>query len=801
MVAILCYDIERNLTAKEEIMKCIVLAGGKGDRLWPLSRKSYPKQFIKLQKTHSMFQETIARNLPFCDEFIIVTNKEYRYIIENQLSVFQGITHSCIYEEIGRKTTAAIILACLQFPLSETVMVVPTDQLTEGEEYREAVLRAKELSKAGYLVTFGMNIETPEERFGYIQYEGEQVLKFTEKPDKEEAVKYKESGKYLVNSGTFMFDAGNMLQELKRYSPELEKACRSAYKKRRHIKSNTLYTENILMAIPAVAIEKSVFEKTSKAKVVHCAFQWKDIGSLEDLKATELETPADARLVAYECKGTEIINQCGRSVVVANGLENVLVVNTPDAVYVGQKGKSEELKSIIQEYPQLGDFVNGGRVLYRAWGSYELLVDEKNYRVKKIVINPGKTIYAHSHRYRSEHWSVVAGAAKIELDGTSKEYGKNDVIAVDRGMVHQVSNTGMMPLIIIEVSVGENVTEDDMISVVSKDLTEVDLGYQLEPYVRLRPAYKDYLWGGTRLKELYHKGCDYDIVAESWELSAHVEGQCTVASGRHKGMLFGEYLEKIGKESLGWKCLSLERFPILIKFIDARDKLSVQVHPDDEYALEVENEYGKNEMWYIVEAEPDAFIYCGFIREVTREEVAERIANHTIMEILNRIPVKKGEVYFIPAGTVHAIGKGLLICEIQQSSDSTYRLYDYDRRDKYGNYRELHIDKALDVINYHAYMPQKYEESIEKEAQYEARLLCSCKYFACKSYRIWGQTEFPMSEESFLSLVCVKGSGSVCLQDVEFDPMEFGAGDSIFLPKAEGICKISGDCEIIITRI
>lgn len=782
-------------------MKCIVLAGGKGDRLWPLSRKSYPKQFIKLQKTHSMFQETIARNLPFCDEFIIVTNKEYRFIIENQLSVFQGITHSCIFEEIGRKTTAAIILACLQFPMSETVMVVPTDQLMEGDEYKDAVLRAKELSREGFLVTLGMDIEVPEERFGYIRYEGEDVLAFTEKPNGQEAARYKESGDYLVNSGTFLFNAGIMLQELKRHSPELERACRNAYKKRKHIKSNTLYTENVLKTVPAAAIEKSVFESTERAKVIHCTFRWKDIGSLEDLKATELETPEDARQVAYKCMNTEIINQCGRSAVVANGLEDVLVVNTPDAVYIGKKGKSEELKSIIQEYPQLEAFVTGGRMLYRSWGSYELLVDEKNYRVKKIVIHPGKTIYAHSHRYRSEHWSVVSGTAKIELDGINREYGMNDVIAVGRGRVHQVSNTGMLPLVIIEVSVGENVTEEDMVSVDSRDLTELDLGYQLEPYVKLKPAYKDYLWGGTRLKELYHKSCDYDIVAESWELSAHTEGQSTVASGRHKGMLFGEYLEKIGKESLGWKCCSMDRFPILIKFIDAKDKLSVQVHPDDEYALEVENEYGKNEMWYIVEAEPEAFLYCGFVHDVSRREVEERIADHTIIEILNKIPVKKGEVYFIPAGTVHAIGEGLLICEIQQSSDSTYRLYDYGRRDRYGNARELHIGKALDVMDYHAYIPQKFEGNIEKEAQFEMRLLCSCKYFECRSCLIEGEAELPLTEESFLSLLCVRGSGSVCRQDTEFAPMEFEAGDSIFLPKAEGICKIKGDCEIIITKI
>lgn len=782
-------------------MKCIILAGGKGDRLWPLSRKSYPKQFIKLQKTHSMFQETIARNLPFCDEFIIVTNREYQFIIENQLGVFQGITHSCIFEEIGRKTTAAIILACMQLPLSETVLVVPTDQLMEGESYKDAILRAKELCRDGYLVTLGMDIAEPEERFGYIRHQGEDVLRFTEKPDRQEAMKYKESGEYLVNSGTFLFEAGRILQELRKYSPELYAQCRDAYKKRKHVKSNVLYTKEIQKLIEPVAIEKSVFEKTDRAKVIHCTFQWKDIGSLEDLSATELETADLTRQVAYHCENTEIINQCSRSVVVANEVKDILIVNTADAVYVGEKGKSDTLKAIIQEYPQIKSFVNCGRTVYRSWGSYELLVDEATYRVKKIVINPGKTIYAHSHRFRSEHWSVAAGKARIELNGAGAEYTMNDVINVGSNIVHQVSNIGLVPLIIIEVSIGENVSEEDMISVESRDLTEADLGYQIEPYVKLAPAYKDYLWGGVRLKEIYHKKCDYDIIAESWELSAHADGQSTVVSGRHRGMLFGDYLERIGKESQGWKCRSLARFPVLIKFIDAKEALSIQVHPDDDYALEMENEYGKNEMWYVIDCEPDAYIYCGFIREVSREEVKERIQNHTILEILNKIPVQKEEVYFIPAGTVHAIGRGLLICEIQQSSSCTYRLYDYDRKDRFGNCRELHLEKALAVMSYAPYMPQKFEDGIKKTDDCEERLLCSCKYFICTHYKIRNKAEIPMTEESFLSVLCIAGKGEISVTGLDFPPMSFHAGESLFLPKADGVCEITGGCEVIVTRI
>ncbi|NBI89209.1 cupin domain-containing protein [Lachnospiraceae bacterium] len=782
-------------------MKCIVLAGGKGDRLWPLSRKSYPKQFIKLQKNHSMFQETISRNLPFCDEFVIVTNKEYRYIVENQLSVFQGLTHSCILEETGRKTTAAIVLPCMQLPLSEIVLVVPTDQLVEGEEYKDAILRAKELSKEGYLVTLGMDIEEPEERFGYLHYQGEDVLKFAEKPDKQTAAAYLESGEYLVNSGAFMFQVGTMMQELKKYSPELQTACKNAYKKKKYMKNSVLYTDSVLMNVPAVSIEKSVFENTTRAKVVHCSFRWKDIGSLEDLKATELQAADSGRQILYQCEETEIINQCSRSTVVANGLQGIMVVNTPDAVYVGRKGESDALKAIIQENPQMSTFVESSRLVYRAWGSYELVADDPSYRVKKILIHPGKTIYAHSHRYRSEHWSVVTGTARIDLDGISQTYEMGDAINVGQGMVHQVSNIGMTPLVIVEVSVGENVTEDDMISVESRDLNEIDLGYRLEPYVKLQPAFKDYLWGGRRLKEIYGKRCEYDTIAESWELSAHAEGQSTVASGRHKGMLFGEYLEKIGKESLGWKCQSLVDFPILVKLIDAKEPLSVQVHPDSEYALEMESEYGKNEMWYILDAEPGAFIYCGFKKHVSKEEVEERIRENTVTEILNKVPVASGDVYFISAGTVHSIGSGILICEIQQSSACTYRMYDYGRKDRFGNYRELHIQKALDVMDLCPYTPQKFESGVEKGEQYESRLLCCCKYFISTHYHIMGEMELAFTEESFTSMVCIKGKGKIGLKDGDAEEMVFQAGESLFLPKSEKIFRMTGDCEVIVTRV
>lgn len=782
-------------------MKCIILAGGKGDRLWPLSRKNYPKQFIQIQGDHSVFQETIARNIPYCDEFIVVTNSEYRFIVENQISAFQGLVHRYIYEGTGRKTTAAITLACLQLPLSETVLVVPADQIVTGNEYKNDLMHAKELCVDGKLVTFGMQIIAPEERFGYIRYQGEDVLKFAEKPDKKAALEYQQSGEYLINSGMFVFRVGDYLRELQQRSMELYHACRQAYRMRQIESNGYTFVPEVMKSIPAVAVEKAVFEKTVNTKVVHASFGWKDIGSLEDLKATELKTAIDGQQIQYECVDTDIINQCPRRVVVANGLENMVIVNTKDVVYVGKKGESNQLKQIIEENPQISSFVEGGRVLYRQWGNYELLVDTPHYRVKKVIINQGKSIYAHKHLYRSEHWSVVSGDALIELDGVCRHYTTNDVIDVAPGMVHQVSNAGNEPLVIIEVSVGDNVTEDDKVPENSRNITEEQLGIETEAFVKLQPAFKDYLWGGTRLKTIYHKQCDYDIVAESWELSAHEAGQSIIASGRHKGITFAEYLNIIGKNNWGWKCRSLDAFPILIKFIDAKGSLSVQVHPDDDYALMVENQYGKNEMWYIIDCEPEAYLYCGFNRDVSREEVEKRLRDNTILEVLNKVPVQKGEAYFIPAGTVHAIGAGILICEIQQSSNCTYRLYDYCRRDKFGNLRELHIDKALDVLKYSKYEPQKLEDTMEEGRGYVKHVISRCKYFECTQYQLDGMLELPAVEESFTSLVCIRGEGVLCLDKDRNTRMQFRAGDSIFMPKSNDIYRVNGKCEFIITRI
>ena len=186
---------------------------------------------------------------------------------------------------------------------------------------------------------------------------------------------------------------------------------------------------------------------------------------------------------------------------------------------------------------------------------------------------------------------------------------------------------------------------------------------------------------------------------------------------------------------------------------------------------------------------------------MSKEEVEGRIRENTVTEILNKVPVAPGDVYFISAGTVHAIGSGILICEIQQSSACTYRMYDYGRKDRFGNYRELHVQKALDVMDCRPYVPQKFEAGVEKWEQYESRLLCCCKYFISTHYHIIGEMELAATEESFISIVCIKGNGRLGLKDGEAEEMNFQAGESMFLPKSEKIYRIAGECEVIVTRV
>ncbi len=313
--------------------------------------------------------------------------------------------------------------------------------------------------------------------------------------------------------------------------------------------------------------------------------------------------------------------------------------------------------------------------------------------------------------------------------------------------------------------------------------------------MKLEAPCKDYLWGGTRLRDEYGKKSDKDKLAESWELSCHKDGQSIIANGEYSGKTLAEYIDIRGKAVLGKNCERFEYFPILIKLIDAKDNLSVQVHPDNEYAMRVEGEYGKTEMWYIVDCEEGAELLYGFKKEISREEFASRIADNTLLEVTNNVPVHKGDVFFIDAGTLHAIGKGILIAEIQQNSNTTYRIYDYGRVGTDGKPRELHVDKACEVtqLTPPVRATKPMGEKMQKDG-YSSTLLATSEYFNVNKLEITDKAEIDVTEASFISLLCLDGI-------FEINNITLSKGESCFIPAGYGKTEIKGKGEIIATDL
>ena len=313
----------------------------------------------------------------------------------------------------------------------------------------------------------------------------------------------------------------------------------------------------------------------------------------------------------------------------------------------------------------------------------------------------------------------------------------------------------------------------------------------------LEPPVKDYLCGGTRLKTDYHFKTDKEKAAEAWVLSCHKDGADTVTNGELAGKTLPEAIELWGDKALGKNAAAFPFFPLLIKLIDAKDRLSVQVHPDDDYALKNEGEFGKTEMWYFIDAEENSEILYGLKTNVSKEEFEQRIKNGTLLEICNYVPAKKGDVFFIPSGTLHAIGKGILIDEIQQNSNATYRVYDYDRIGKDGKPRELHINQAINVTKRERpSIPYGNVGKLEKFSFGEVRELADCELFDVKLIELRGKIEL-CEKESFISLLILDGQATAAYDGGEI-PLK--KGDSLFVPAALPL-TLSGDLTVIKTTL
>ena len=452
----------------------IILCGGSGTRLWPLSRTMLPKQFVRLFNNRSLFQDTVLRNQPVCSHAFVVSNNEQYFLAVDQLDQINSHSAQFLLEPVGRNTAPAIALACMALDSDDLVLVTTSDHLVKDQAaYEAAISEAKALAEQGNLVTFGIKPTYPEVGFGYIEANGHDVLSFKEKPDADTAQSYIDQGNYYWNSGMFCFKAGVFLDELKQYAPEMYQACEKAMPKD-GCESEIRIELDAMNAIPEDSIDYAVMEQSQKVKVVPCDMGWSDLGSFDALY-DEVKQPGlqNAVLSRLDDSPEPICIDSTNNLIVARerqialvDVEDLLVVDTSDAILISKKGSSQKVKSVVAQIKkQAPELTEIHRLAFRPWGSYEVLVNTEGYKVKRIIVKPGGRLSLQKHFHRNEHWIVVSGTATVTVDDNRCLVRPNESTYIKMGQTHRLENEGKIDLVMVEVQVGEYTGEDDIVRI------------------------------------------------------------------------------------------------------------------------------------------------------------------------------------------------------------------------------------------------------------------------------------------------------------------------------------------------
>lgn len=452
-------------------MTNIILCGGSGTRLWPISRTLMPKQFVKLFNNKSLFQLTLQRNSAACNKLFIVSNSEQYFLALDQLEEISKIKNNetkYLLEPIGRNTAPAIALACLALDKDEIVLVTPSDHLVKNEaQYQKILQSAKELAHLDCLVTFGIKPTFAETGFGYIEANGEDVKAFHEKPDFATATAYLKAGNYYWNSGMFCFKAGVFLEELQKYSPRIYEASYAAYKAASSSASLIRIKLEDMQNIPEDSIDYAVMEKSSKVKVVPSDIDWSDVGSFdalyEELPKDENGNTVNEKYVQIDSKNNLIYGNERKIATV--DIEDLIIVDTGDALLISKKGSSQKVKNIVEMIRGDSELHNIHLTAHRPWGTYTILENNAKYKIKRIEVKPGGRLSLQKHFHRSEHWTVVSGTAVVTLGEKEIPLRANESIYIPMGELHRLENRGKLNLVIIETQIGDYLGEDDIVRV------------------------------------------------------------------------------------------------------------------------------------------------------------------------------------------------------------------------------------------------------------------------------------------------------------------------------------------------
>lgn len=450
-------------------MKIIILAGGGGTRLFPLSRDCYPKQFLHVIGNKSLLAQTIERFLGLVEakDIIIVTNERYIFHVQAELKAINAEESHIITEPMGKNTAPAIALAqsycqdVLQCDDDEILFVSPSDHLIKPiDAFQDLIKNAQDVAKDN-IVTLGIKPTKPEIGYGYIEAEknnnlAKKVISFKEKPDLVTAKEYISSGNYYWNGGMFMFSIATMQAELIKYMPAIIDITQNGYQ----------YIVDNFADMPDISIDYAVAEKSKKMMMIPMEnIYWNDIGSFDAI--AEVLSDKDKNvfkgdILAENCTDTMIIGD--NRLIAGIDLENLMIIDTPDALLVAKKGESQKVKNIVNKLKQnKRKEAKENVTMYRSWGKYTLLTESKGYRVRKIEMDPGASLTMQMHYHRSEHWTVISGTGKTIINDRESIFTENQSTYIPMGVKHKLSNPGKIPLIIIEVQSGKYINEDDIV--------------------------------------------------------------------------------------------------------------------------------------------------------------------------------------------------------------------------------------------------------------------------------------------------------------------------------------------------
>lgn len=459
----------------------VLLAGGAGTRLWPLSRRALPKQFAKILGDYSLFQQSALR-LVSSDKVkfkphLTLTNHDFRFYVREQLANIGVDEGQIIIEPEGKDTAAAILLSCL-YTLKQDpeaiLLVAPSDHvILDIERFHDAVLVGVEEAKKGQIVTFGVKPDRPETGYGYLklknpsEYEAVALEKFVEKPDLTNAEKMYKSGEYLWNAGIFMFKASSMLDLFKKHLPLLMDNVSSAIEGGHYDLDFYKLEPNAWGQCQKISVDFGIMEKTDNLTVVPFQSAWSDLGGWDsvwkEFNPDDNGVVTSQNALAIDCRNVLLRTESKDQQIVGLGLDNIVVVSMNDAVLVANKDAVQGVKDVVAELKnnnvsQADKFLKD----HRPWGHFEILSKDEGYKVKKILVNPGAALSLQSHEHRSEHWVVVEGSAKVSVDGVEKNLSVGESIYVPVGAVHRLENPSSEPLLIIEVQTGAYLGEDDI---------------------------------------------------------------------------------------------------------------------------------------------------------------------------------------------------------------------------------------------------------------------------------------------------------------------------------------------------